>query len=359
MKIPTEPIGSIPRPAQLIEAITSQAGKTDLPQLFNKAVDDTLKEFEKTGSPVITDGEQSKPSFVTYPLHGLDNLKPEGMRIDFADGHFRQLPLLSKGPFRYASYAVQYLKYAKQRTSLPVKQAVISASALSLIYPPDGAENYPQNEFIKDLLNECEKDIRLCLQEGAAKVQMDFTEGRLSLKLDPSGGVLKQFINLNNQVFSRFTTDEQQKLGIHVCPGGDHDSTHSADVDYTKFIPDLFEMNVGNFYLQMASEQDRKKILKTVRQYLKPNQRVFIGVIDVNNPKVETAEQVSERILEAAQYIPLNQLGTTDDCGFSPFGDDTSTTRETAFSKIRARIAGTRLAEEKLSKVHMHPEMNR
>ena len=211
MKIPTEPIGSIPRPAQLIEAITSQAGETDLTQLFNKAVDDTLKEFEKTGSTVITDGEQTKPSFVTYPLHGLENLVPGGMRIDFADGHFRQLPLLSKGPFRYASYAAQYLKYAKQHTALPVKQAVISASALSLIYPPEGIEGYSKAEFIKDLLNECEKDIRLCLQEGAAKVQMDFTEGRLSLKLDPSGAVLRQFIDLNNQVFDRFSKEEQQK----------------------------------------------------------------------------------------------------------------------------------------------------
>jgi 5-methyltetrahydropteroyltriglutamate--homocysteine methyltransferase len=48
--------------------------------------------------------------------------------------------------------------------------------------------------------------------------------------------------------------------------------------------------------------------------------------------------------MEAAKYIPLDQLGTTDDCGFSPFSDDTSTARATAFAKIRARVAGTELA---------------
>jgi 5-methyltetrahydropteroyltriglutamate--homocysteine methyltransferase len=42
-------------------------------------------------------------------------------------------------------------------------------------------------------------------------------------------------------------------------------------------------------------------------------------------------------------------LGTTDDCGFSPFNDDKSTPRQVAFDKIRARIQGTKLAEEKLS----------
>src|ERR1700761_788182 len=202
---------------------------------------------------------------------------------------------------------------------------------------------------MNDLLHECEKDIRQCLEQGVYKVQMDFTEGRLSLKLDPSGNVLKHFIAVNNRVFDRFSKEEQQKLGIHVCPGGDHDSTHSADIDYAEFLPELFNVHAGNFYMQLASEPDRKKVLEIIKQHLKPDQKAFVGVIDVLNPKIETKEEVRDRILEAAEYIPLNQLGTTDDCGFSPFCDDVSTSRETAFAKIKARIEGTKLAEEKLS----------
>lgn len=349
MNLQTEPIGSIPRPATLIQAITSSGTpETVLSQLYEDAISDTVNEFEKTGSPVITDGEQTKSSFVTYPLEGLSNLTPEGMRIDFEDGHFRQLPLLTSGPFKYGNYAVKYLKTAQSKTSLPVKQAVISASALSLIYPQTGIAGYSQAEFTEDLLNECEKDIRQCLEQGAAKVQMDFTEGRLSLKLDPSGGVLRHFIGLNNQVFDRFNTEDRKKLGVHVCPGGDHDSTHSADIDYADFLPSLFELNAGNFYLQLASEPDRIKVLKIIKNYLKPFQRVFVGVIDVLNPVVETKEDVRDRIVEAAEYIPSDQLGTTDDCGFSPFCDDVSTTREIAFAKIKARVEGTKLAEQVL-----------
>jgi 5-methyltetrahydropteroyltriglutamate--homocysteine methyltransferase len=349
MKIPTEPIGSIPRPDGLIAAITTPNNGADLTSLYSDAVSDTLSEFEKTGSPVITDGEQTKSSFATYPLEGLTNLAPEGMVINFEDGHSRQLPLLTSGPFKYGNYAVKYLIAAQKQTKLPVKQAIISASALSLIYPQSGIEGYSQAEFMTDLLNECEKDIRQCLEHGAYKVQMDFTEGRLSLKLDPSGGVLKHFIAVNNQVFDRFTKEEQQKLGVHVCPGGDHDSTHSADIDYADFLPHLFDMHVGNFYLQLASEPDRVKVLKIIKQYLKPDQKAFVGVIDVLNPKIETSEIVQDRVLEAAAYIPLSQLGTTDDCGFSPFCDDTSTTREAAFAKIKARVEGTKLAEQELS----------
>lgn len=55
-----------------------------------------------------------------------------------------------------------------------------------------------------------------------------------------------------------------------------------------------------------------------------------------------------DRVLQAAEYIAPGQLGTCDDCGFSPFGDDTSTARETAFEKIRARVVGTEMAAKEL-----------
>jgi 5-methyltetrahydropteroyltriglutamate--homocysteine methyltransferase len=75
---------------------------------------------------------------------------------------------------------------------------------------------------------------------------------------------------------------------------------------------------------------------------------VFVGVIDPINPKVETPDEVKERVLEAASVLPLAQLGTTDDCGFSPFADDMSTARDVAFAKIRARVEGTAMAAKEL-----------
>jgi 5-methyltetrahydropteroyltriglutamate--homocysteine methyltransferase len=135
---------------------------------------------------------------------------------------------------------------------------------------------------------------------------------------------------------------------VHTCPGGDRDSTHSADVDYAELLPSLFELRAGNFYVALAGEKDRERVLKIIRQYLKPDQRAFVGVVSPIDPRVDTPEEVCDRVLEAAKYIPLDQLGTTDDCGFSPFSDDISTTRETAFAKIRARVEGTQLAEKAL-----------
>ena len=352
MPIPTEPIGSIPRPQELIDGACAFADKrisrADVDSLYDSAVRDTIARFEKTGSPVITDGEQRKSSFATYPLDGLENLASDGVVIPFADGHTRQLPKLTRGPFRYSRYSDSFLDGAKKYTRMPVKQAVISASAMSLLYPGDGIDGYSQQEFINDLLDEHESDIRRSLNKGADSVQIDFTEARLSLKLDPSGGLLKNFVDLNNQVLGRFSPSERRKIGVHTCPGGDRDSTHSADVDYADLLPTLFQLNAGNFYIQLASEKNPARVLEIIRQNAAENQRVFVGVIDPIDPRVETPEEVRDRVLEAAEYIPINQLGTTDDCGFSPFGHDTSTARDTAFEKIRARVAGTEMAAESL-----------
>lgn len=352
MQIPTEPIGSIPRPPELIRAVQeSQAGKVsqqELDELYRLALVDTIQRFEATGSPVITDGEQTKPSFATYPIHGADNLAPDGVQIPFADGHVRQLPRLVAGPFRYRTRAATYLAAAKAHTQKPVKQAVISASAMSLLYPQGGIDGYSQEEFLADLIREAEADIRGCLEQGAANVQIDFTEGRLAVKLDPSRGLLRQFVDLNNQVLGRFTPEERQRIGVHTCPGGDRDSTHSADVDYADLLPDLFNLTAGNFYLQLASEPDRRRVLGIIRDHAKPGQRIFVGVTDPIDPRIETPEEVRDRVLEAAELIAPERLGSTDDCGFSPFGDDTSTARDTAFAKIRARVAGTELANREL-----------
>jgi len=349
MKIPTEPIGSIPRPLELIEAIAEAGDYSDpkLVHLYEEAICDTIKELEETGSPVITDGEQHKyHNFFTYSVHGLPNTAPDGFKIPFAAGHIRRMPRLTAGPFRYRVYADRYLDAAKRYAHRPLKQAVISPSALSLLYPAEEIPGYSRQEFIDDLLREHEREVRQCFQKGAYKVQIDFTEGRLAVKLDPSGNLLNSFIGLNNLALSRFSQDERQRIGVHTCPGSDIDSTHSADADYAELLPALFELRAGSFYVALAGEKDRGRVLKIIREYLKPDQRVFVGVVSPIDPHVDTPEEVRDRVLEAAEYIPLEQLGTTDDCGFAPFSDDTSTTRKTAFLKIRARVEGTRLAEE-------------
>jgi hypothetical protein len=124
MSIPTEPVGSLPRPAKLQAAYADyDAGKItkeQLTQAQDAACLDSIKRMEATGSPIVSDGEQRISSFATYPLTdtlagtGLaDHLAGDGQYFAiFTDGHNRQLPRLTGGPFRYKTYAAEFTEKA-------------------------------------------------------------------------------------------------------------------------------------------------------------------------------------------------------------------------------------------------------
>lgn len=352
--IPTEQIGSIPRNQNLIDTYKKyQEGKVDLATLNALAESETIQvmqELEALGCPVISDGEQKKfDGFAHYCLHNSKSYAKEGLVVNFSDGHKRVFaPHLKTPPFKYEETADTFLKFALLHAHVPVKQAVISPSMLSLVYPPQGIENYNHEHFINDLIEQHVSEVRRCLDLGAHKVQIDFTEARLSIKYDPSGDMLNSFVELINNCLAHFNDEEIQKIGIHTCPGADVDSTHSADVDYKNLLPTLFKINAGNFYVALRGEQDTRKVLRLIGSVIRPFQRVFIGVTNPNSSILETPEDICELIIQAAEFIPVDQLGTTDDCGFSPFADDTSTSRDLVYQKISARLMGTRLAEEKL-----------
>src|SRR5947208_5128662 len=210
--IPTEPVGSLPRPSWLQQAYAQyDAGEITREQLEteqDKAVKDSIEHQERTGTPIISDGGQRWSSFATYAIAdtlagtGLaDHLAGDGGQFFaiFADGHNRQLPRLT----------------------------------------------------------------------GAARVSVDFTEGRLATRADPRNpwtgrGMLPHFIELNNRVMARFSAEERSRIGLHTCPGGDRDSVHSADVPYSDLLPSMFGINAGYFLIQLASERDKDRVYQLI-----------------------------------------------------------------------------------------------
>ncbi|NBB70145.1 MAG: hypothetical protein GVY33_07445 [Alphaproteobacteria bacterium] len=378
MTLRTEPVGSLPRPSHLQRALADfEAGRIDRAALTaaqDAACRDTIERMEATGSPIVSDGEQRASSFATYPLvdtlggAGLaDNLDPHGQDFAiFADGHHRRLPRLTRGPFRYRTYAGSLLARSAPMATMPMKQAVIAPSMLSLLYPLDEElPDYPRAQFHADLVDEAERDVRRCFVAGAAHVSIDFTEGRLALRDDPDNpwtgrGMLAAFIALNNDLLHRFEPEDRRRIGVHTCPGGDRDTTHSADVDYADLLPQLFELDAGYFLIQCAGEPDRRRVYELIGRHRREDaegvpQVCHIGVTNPQDPRVETAEEVRDAVLEALEFIPAERFGTTDDCGFSPFSSDdkprhgsVDAARDVAFAKIEARVRGTRLAAERL-----------
>ena len=376
--IPTEPVGSLPRPSKLQAAYAAyDAGTITKDQLEaeqDAAVRDSISRMEAAGSPIVSDGEQRWSSFATYPFTdtlagtGLaPHLAPGGQYFAiFADGHHRQLPRLTGGPFRYQTYAADTLAKALPLATKPMKQAVIAPSMLALLYPlNEEVPGYPRAQFEEDICNECEKDIRRAFEVGAARVSIDFTEGRLATRADPrnpwtGAGMLPHFIALINRVLDRFSPEERSRIGVHTCPGGDRDSVHSADVPYGDLLPSMFGLNAGYFLMQLASERDKDAAYKLIGEHSRDDangvpQMCYIGVTNPQNPRVESPQEIRDALVRAANFIPKERLGSTDDCGFSPFSIDEKPNhgspdyaRDVAFQKIKNRVEGTKAAAEAL-----------
>jgi methionine synthase II (cobalamin-independent) len=376
--IPTELVGSLPRPMKLQEGYQKlddgEITWEELQALQDEAAENSIKRLQETGEPLVTDGEQRESSFATYPITdtlagtGLaDNLAGDGQFFAiFDDGHHRQLPRLTGGPFHYKTFASEFVEKNKAIATHDVKQAVIAPSMLMLLYPlEEEIEGYPREQFLDDLCDEVEKDIRQCFDAGAKRVSIDFTEGRLANKNDSRNpwtnkDMLQEFIDLNNRVIDRFSPEERKNIGIHTCPGGDCDSVHSKDVPYEKLLSKMFQLNAGYFLIQCASEDDKENVYRLCGQYSRDDangvpQVCFMGVINPLDPEVETPEQVRDDLVTAAKYIPVERLGATDDCGFSPFSRDEKPkhgspdfARDVAMQKITNRLKGARMASEAL-----------
>src|ERR1700754_810149 len=328
MAIPTELVGSVPRPRSVQHAYAAyDEGKiswADLQAEQDAAAENSIKRLEETGEPIVTDGEQRESSFATYPITdtlagtGLaDNLAADGQFFAIFDaGHPPQLPRLTGGPFRYKTFAREFVEKNRAIATHPVKQAVIAPSMLMLLYPLEGEiDGYSREQFLADLCDECEKDIRQCFDAGAVRVSIDFTEGRLANKNDSRNpwtgrNMLQAFIDLNNRVIDRFTPEERVNIGIHTCPGGDCDSVHSKDVPYELLLSKMFQLNVGYFLIQCASEDDRESVYRMCGEYSRVDangvaQVCFMGVINPLNPEAETAEHVRDELILASKYIPV------------------------------------------------------
>ena len=305
--------------------------------------------FEATGSPVISDGEQTKyHNFATYPVHGLANFAPDGFKIPFAAGHFRQLPRLTGGPPPLRASAPTPFWTWLSTCPCPVKQAVISPSALSLLYPADDIPGYSREEFIEDLLREHETDVRSCLRKGRDSSNR-FHGGAPGRETGPVRKPLSSFIEMNNITWTisqptiasasactparrRPRFDTQRGRGLRRA------AAEPVRVERREFL-----YRAGGRDGPCPRAEDHSPVPEA------GSDSVFVGVIAPLDPRIESPEEVATASRSGA-VIPIHQLGTTDDCGFAPFCDDRSTSRATAFAKIRARVAGTALAGEALER---------
>ena len=219
--IPTEPVGSLPRPSWLQRGLRPVRRGGDHPRSARGRAGQGGQGLDRAPGG-DRDADHLRRRAALVELRDLRDHRHAGRHragrppgrdggqyfAIFADGHNRQLPRLTGGPFRYKTYAADTLKKSITMAHKPMKQAVIAPSMLALLYPLDEEiPGYSREAFEEDLVGECEKDIRQAFAAGAARVSVDFTEGRLATRNDPRNpwtgrNMLPHFIELNNRVMA-------------------------------------------------------------------------------------------------------------------------------------------------------------
>ena len=361
MEIRQTPVGSLPRSKQLQDAYAAfnkeELGRGELDQVIESEIKDVVSEYEKIeNNPLITTGEVEKPNFLTYFLDNgfikLGDPSPEdaeGFVIDFEGHHSREIAVLQKEqtPFSYKHYGDEWIPTLKSFSNKPFKATVIAPSAVSLIYQKD-LPDYPKEKFISDVINECVKDIKKCINAGAAEVGMDMTEATYALKVDPTGAVLREMVDLINRVADQLTENELNLITLHTCFGADNFTNHNYS-NYQDVYPALLQSKIRNFHLPLASlgEGNFENVLECIREYI-DGKFVYLGFVSHLAKDIETPKRIAERIILASDILGVTP-GVSECCGYSPFCNDLTTTREWAFDKIRARAEGAKLAEQQLN----------
>ena len=247
----------------------------------------------------------------------------------FADGAGRRLPKIPGGPPKVTYYSTGDSSESTRFAT------VISPSMFALLYPlKDPVQGYSREEFEEDLVQECVTSIRQAFEAGAARVSIDFTEGRLATREDPHNPwtherLLPHFIDLNNRVLAHFSDDERQRIGISTSPS-DPDAVHSADVPYTNLLPDMFKINAGYFLIELASERDQEPVIEAIGQYSRDDQRYYLSVTSQREAEAGSARGEPSRLSDAIHGI--------------------------AFQGTRERLGGTHIPAGKLRSTRSTPE---
>ena len=266
-----------------------------LDDLFDDAVRDTLRRFEATGSPVDHRRRAAQAELRDVP--GRRAHEPRaGRRHDPVRGrphpaaaaaHERPVPLRHAG-------VVLPRRRARRARPRPLKQAVISASALSLLYPGDGLEGYSRDTFVEDLVDQAADELRGMRRPRRHRRRSTSPRRACRSSSIPSGGLLDAFVDLNNQVLARLTDEERaQGRRPHLPrrrPRLDAQRRHRLRGAAARRCSGSTSTGSSS---SSPARPTGERVLGILGEQATGDRRIFVGVIDPLDPRVETPEEVA------------------------------------------------------------------
>ena len=349
-------VGSFLRPERLKEARAKfNAGEItaeELERVENEEIIALIEKEKELGLKSVTDGEFRRAFWHLDFLENLDGVElveVDHFSVQFKDKDVKPktLRIVGKVDFSENHPFVKHFKFLKEHAGdTPVKLTIPSPSMLHLItqvreknYVP--IERYKDNEalFFDDVVEAYRKALQCFYDLGCRNIQLDDTSWGEFCALDKREAyeargfdlekIARDYVDVLNRVIE--WKPEDLVVNMHICRGNFR-STWFSSGGYEPVAKTLFgHCRVDGFFLEYDS--DRAGDFTPLR-YIK-DQKVVLGLITSKSGDLEDKDEVIARIKEASQYVPLEQLCLSPQCGFSSTEEGNILTIEAQWDKLK------------------------
>jgi 5-methyltetrahydropteroyltriglutamate--homocysteine methyltransferase len=299
------------------------------PEWLAQAQDDAtllaIRDMERAGVDIISDGEQRRESYsnrFSNSLGGIDVQNP-GTALD-RTGHPNPVPRISGPIRRIAPREVDDVRFLRTNTDRQVKITLPGPFTMTQQAQND---HYASDEAAAmDYADAVNQEMRDLFAAGADVVQLD----EPYMQARPEKARVYAVKALNRALEGAAGT-----TAVHLCFGYAH-IVHERPSGYS-FLPELAEANVQQISIESAQSGLDLSILRELGE-----KTIILGVLDLNDLTPETPDVVAGRLRNALKYVPPERLIPAPDCGMKYLP------REVAFRKLQALVAGTALVRAEL-----------
>ncbi len=325
-------VGSLLRPAYLVDGRREvEAGRlapSEFKRVEDRAVDQAIALQEEAGLDVITDGELRRYAFFGHLVDALDGFdKFGGWAIPFRNEQGEQLlykrPVVVEKLRWRRSMCAEEFSYVRARARRPAKTTLISAQQAAAYYDPNrsGAAYPTRDAYLADVVDFTRREVEELIRLGCTYIQIDAPQ--YAALLDPSiregyrqrgsdpDELIDTCIEMDNAVVGRHPGIT---FGLHICRGNNQ-SMFYATGGYDAIAAKVFRNTRFQRFL-LEYDDERSGTFEPLRHV--PDDRVVVlGLVSTKKPRLESADELRERIEEAAKVVPLERLALSPQCGFA------------------------------------------
>ncbi|NWO00761.1 5-methyltetrahydropteroyltriglutamate--homocysteine S-methyltransferase [Tetragenococcus halophilus] len=354
-------VGSFLRPERIKTArkdfFNGDIRKKKLRNIEDKEIEKLIEKEKKVGLYGITDGEFRRTfwhwDFLEH-LNGIEGYTAEHGRNQkllaqaAPDYHIRVIDRVSfnkdhpfLNDFAFLKEKLRKDENVIAKTSIPspnmiLRQELLANDGTTKIY-----EIYPDlKDFYHDLAQTYKDVIKAYYEKGCRYLQFDDTNWAFLADADKRKALQEQGIDPKNiarictEIINEALEEKPKDLTLttHICRGN-HASSWLFSGGYEPIAEELFATNYDGFFLEYDS--DRAGDFSPLRYWNNKNSKIVLGLVTSKFPELESKEEIKKRIKEATEYVPLENLSISPQCGFASTEEGNRLTEQEQWEKIK------------------------